>query len=100
MVMVKGRLQIFCEIIVDENENIPRDAVKERMREDVWRMVYKELLEPLWKLSRLASIYVPPAHQEEVLALRKQLDELLTRKSPNDKSSHGAGRKEQDAKQS
>lgn len=79
MLLIKGRFQIHSESTVDTSHPIPIDAVKEQMREGVWRYAYRDLIDPLMRLQRLARMYVPIAHQHEVAAHCEKLNELLMR---------------------
>lgn len=80
MVLVKGRLQILSEKVVNLDIPIAMDLVKEGMREEVWRYAYHDLIDPLMRLQRLVKIFVPPPHQEEAAAYCAKLNELLARK--------------------
>ena len=79
MLLVKGRLQILAETTIDRTEQIPIEIVKDRMREDVWRYAYRDLIDPLMRIQRLAKIYVPAEHRDELSVNCDKINSLLAR---------------------
>ena len=80
-VLIRGRLQIQSEFIVDRNEIVPMDVIKERMRDHVWRQAYHDLIGPIMSLQQLARTYAPYERQEEVEAFCKNINSLLNSKN-------------------
>ena len=85
LMLISGHLQIGCEMSVAIGENIPLNVLRERMREQVWRRAYGQLVEPIKRLEMLARRNVRSyPEQEEIMALCATLKGLLTRTSSLD----------------
>ena len=83
---ITGGLSMHYALTVDNREQVPRDTLKDEIAERIWRKVYGDLTQPLMELQTIARHAVRPEYYDRVRELCDQLNALLARKSPNEKT--------------